>query len=133
MPHYNNRLLHSVLDWRLALDMAEIAGAAPLQLGRWLGQARAAATAFVNGFRTRGFVCEVREAGTLVQIFGPQNELSVILSHPLWVASEPALWNEQQREAEAVARRGGAAQVLFCDVWSLERSPDRLMPQFLPR
>jgi hypothetical protein len=113
--------------------MAEIAGGVPLQVGRWLDQAEQAAAAFVNGFRTRGFVCEVRQAGPLVQIFGPQNALSVVLTHPLWIGDDPTFWRDEQRDAERAARRAGAAQVLFCDIWSLGRSPDRLMPQFLPR
>jgi DEAD/DEAH box helicase domain-containing protein len=130
---YDNRMLHSVLNWRLALDMAEVAAGQPIQTGRWLDGADAAAAAFANGFRSHGFACEVRRAGPLTEIFGTQHAASVILTHPLWVGDDqPAHWRPEQQAAEAAARIHGAATVRFCDLWTLGRSPDQLMPYFLP-
>ena len=130
---YDNRMLHSLLNWRLALDMSEIAAGVPLHTGRWLDGAEAAAHAFANGFRSHGFSCELRRAGPLVEIFGTQQAASVILTHPLWVGdAQTAYWTAEQTIADAVARRNGARTVQFCDLWTLDRSPDRLMAYFVP-
>jgi hypothetical protein len=45
---------------------------------------------------------------------------------------QPGHWRPEQQAAEAAARLGGATRVRFCDVWTLGRSPDLLMPYFLP-
>jgi hypothetical protein len=113
--------------------MAEIAAGEALRVSRWLEGADAAAEAFANGFRSHGFACEVRRAGPLTEIFGTQHSASVILTHPLWAGdNQPAHWRPQQSAADAAARHYGAATVRFCDLWTLSRSPDQLMPYFVP-
>ncbi|HZH11160.1 MAG TPA: helicase-related protein [Microvirga sp.] len=130
---YDNRLLHSLLDWRLALDMAEIAADEPLSLQRWLRRAEAAAMAFRDAFRSRGFECEVLPAGELVEIRASGSGRGVILTHPLWASFDhPAEWTGTQSAAVEAARRSGATDLIFRDLWSLDRRPDTLMPWFRP-
>ena len=48
---YDNRRLHGALDWRLALDVAELAAGHQLSTHRWLPGAPALAQNFVNAGR----------------------------------------------------------------------------------
>ncbi len=126
---YDNRLLHSQLDWRLGLDLVEVAANGVLSPGRWLSGADRAADAFVRGFRSHGLALEAHQAGPLVEIYAPQKRTSVILTHPLWVSEQyPNYWVDEQRQAHAAAVARGAQSVHFVDVWSIERRPDRLVP-----
>jgi hypothetical protein len=54
---------------------------------------------------------------------------SVIISHPLWLGTQHRqYWVEAQRSAYDASRDRGSTEVQFCDLWSLERRPDALIP-----
>ena len=63
---WDNRRYHGALDWRLALDVSEIAAGRPLTLDRWLSRGRHLASQFVDAF---GDVLDVSilDAGDLVR------------------------------------------------------------------
>lgn len=124
---YDNRLLHSVLDWRLGLDLVDLATIGSLPIARWLHGAERSADAFVRGFASQGLQLERRQAGALTEIHAPRKGASVILSHPFWLA-DSAHWVRAQADAHAAARAQGANIIEFMDVWSLERRPDQLVP-----
>ena len=48
LRNYNNRFLHSALDWRLALDVAELVLGHPLDTDRWLAPAGRIGKRFVD-------------------------------------------------------------------------------------
>ena len=126
---YDNRLLHSQLDWRLGLDLAEVALTGTFTAERWLGRARASADTFVRGFRSHGLDIASRDVGALVEIHSPVRRASVIVSHPLWFGTQHRQhWVEAQRAAYDALLNRGSTEVQFCDLWSLERRPDRLIP-----
>nr|WP_239652094.1 DEAD/DEAH box helicase [Mycobacterium sp. UM_NZ2] len=88
---YHNSRQHSLLDWRLALDMLELANGEPLTLSRslsadepWIKTAAAAMDASVGSIN-------------YVPIL-TRNDSCVVLCHPLW-RLEPALFNDDQAEA----------------------------------
>ena len=47
---YDNRHLHPLLDWRLGLDLAELAAARPLQTDRWLRDSKRIAEGLAQAF-----------------------------------------------------------------------------------
>lgn len=123
---YDNRLLHSQLDWRLGVDLVDIANGGALAPERWLRGADATARAFVRSFASRGLDLEVRE-GPIVEIYAPRKRAAILLTHPLWL-SDQAFWVEAQQTAYNAARAHGAQDIHFIDLWSIERRPDRLVP-----
>jgi DEAD/DEAH box helicase domain-containing protein len=91
---YDNRLLHPSLDWRLALDVADLAVGEPLRLERWLGLADSVASHFVETFGDVLGNVQVGVAGDLRYI--QSDGRAVVLVHPLWRADQGG-WNATQR------------------------------------
>ncbi|MGO1316273.1 MAG: DUF1998 domain-containing protein [Cellulomonadaceae bacterium] len=80
---WDNRNLHPLLDWRLALDVAEIAAGNDLRLGRWFDLVPDAIEAFELAFKEsleHPYACEVVE-GVHVLFHGRR---AVVIGHPLW-------------------------------------------------
>ncbi len=79
---YDNRHLHSSLDWRLALDLAELCLGRPLSVERWRDVGRAATRRFANAFgEALGTIELGEEAGVPFVAHGGK---VVGLGHPLW-------------------------------------------------
>lgn len=91
---YSNRRQHHLLDWRLALDMAELFLGLPLDTGRWLDGAEAQATSFAEICRQVAIPAEVRKAAGLWAVVG-DNGRALVLSHPLWHPREGAATDAQ--------------------------------------
>lgn len=108
---YDNRHLHPLLDWRLALDVADLALGRELDVRRWLDLAPGVAQRFVEVFgdaleggahveQAQGLVC-VRSRSKVV-----------LLVHPLWRQDERSLdplvrsaGNELSKSGLTVGRR----------------------------
>lgn len=124
---YDNRLLHGLLDWRLALDVADLAFGRTLDAERWLAAAPLAAAGFVQAHESPAVPLEVASAASLIQVRAPSTQASVILTHPFWRGlDEPQHWTaEQQAAYEAVRQEtGGESSIIFCDMWQLQRRPE---------
>lgn len=99
---YDNRRLHSFLDWRLALDVAELAQGRSVDWQRWLAQAPAIAQRAVDAFQIQGSVRAITDS-TIVSTSGR----TVRLVHPLLAATTaPA-----------------SASETVVDVWTAQRTP----------
>lgn len=126
---YDNRMLHGLLDWRLAIDAADLALGQPLDTSRWLAGADTAARAFVRSQEVPNVLFDVAPAGPLVQIRAPSKHSVVILTHPLWRGrDERQSWTAEQHSADqaVLSETGGAASVMFVDLWQLQRRPERV-------
>ncbi|GAA3856159.1 DEAD/DEAH box helicase [Tessaracoccus defluvii] len=118
---YDNRRLHGLLDWRLALDVAELASGRRLDTARWLGLAERAATRFSSAYG-EALASRVTHAGDLVVV--EAQGVGAILGHPLWRRDEPA-WNQAQRTAaNEVSARG--LRPVMSDVRSVRHFPDQV-------
>lgn len=82
---YDNRDLHSRLDWRLALDFAEAASGQVPDVERWLREVPAIETIF-TGFDG----IEVSTAGNLPVVVDSLSRGSVVLQPPMWVTASEA-------------------------------------------
>ena len=128
MRTYDNRFVHAALDWRLALDVAELVLGIPLDTGRWLRDGMDIATTFARICGTGGVPPRVQDAATLPAIIKGE-ELALVLCHPLWHPRE-GLANDLQLNAklELQARFGIGLACEFVDIRSLVRQPQLYVP-----
>lgn len=124
---YNNRLLHGSLDWRLALDMFDLATGRPLDLQRWLAHGESAAMNIAEAGQGAYTVTELGDLFALRDEFS--GRLS-ILGHPLWRRDVEG-WNDQQHSAAASAKRLGANEVSFSDVREAIQRPFGTISQLI--
>jgi DEAD/DEAH box helicase domain-containing protein len=120
LRNYDNRRLHPFLDWRLALDVAELANGQRLATDRWLARGEQLVRSFTEAFDLEplelGELWGARDGGsTRVAFFG----------HPLWRLDE-GYFTAQQTRAQAAAKQGGAANVGAFDLLSLARVPQNI-------
>jgi DEAD/DEAH box helicase domain-containing protein len=119
---YDNRQLHSVLDWRLALDVADLAVGKPLTLERWFPRGRRLVEIFAAGFG-EGLALEALDIAGLPAVFARESGRLAFFGHPLW-RLEPSYYVEEQVEAEDIAReRLRASESKAFDVYFLARQP----------
>jgi len=52
LRNYSNRFSHGILDWRLGLDMSDVALGRPIDTNRWIGGAEYASAKAFQGFCT---------------------------------------------------------------------------------
>jgi DEAD/DEAH box helicase domain-containing protein len=122
---YDNRRLHGALDWRLALDVAELAAGVPLDTRRWLDRSPVLADAFVEAFRF-AVDCKVEQAGELLAIVRSDRAKGALLGHPLW-RREPQHLNATQAEAYDILTTDlGVSEVIAFDLFTLDRGPFEL-------
>ena len=115
---YENRRLHPALDWRLALDVAELSAGRELDTSRWFGGAEQ-----LVGNLAEGFELEAVQLGDLWGLKRPANSRIVFFGHPLWRLDE-AYFTTEQAEATDIARRHyGASEVKAFDLLSATRWP----------
>jgi DEAD/DEAH box helicase domain-containing protein len=115
---YDNRRIHALLDWRLSIDMAELAAGRPLQKDRWLVPAQAEVERFVKGF---GQGLRAVEVGGLWAATSEQTGHTAFFGHPLWRLDEAFWVDEQIDAAEAIVSDGREAGAF--DLYSLARTP----------
>jgi DEAD/DEAH box helicase domain-containing protein len=120
---YDNRGLHGALDWRLALDVAELASGAKLNTERWLGRAERLAVNFVAAFQP-AISCTIESVGDdLLALVRGDRERGVVIGHPLWRHDE-LHFNQKQAEAyDTLQTEIGARSTAMSDVWALQRMP----------
>ena len=92
---YNNRMIHHLLDWRLALDVAELVLEGSYNPSRWLSNSKQVANWFKEICSGFDIDIQVLEAGELYAVTNGHKVL--ILSHPLW---HPQQLNPTQEQAQ---------------------------------
>jgi DEAD/DEAH box helicase domain-containing protein len=127
LRNYGNRSLHRLLDWRLALDVAELVTGVALDESRWLSSARQKAQRLKKICSSAGIATEVCSAGSLFAIRNATGK-SLILSHPLWHGRE-GLANPRQQEAAADLRNsfGKDTNCVFVDVRDVHNLPHKYL------
>lgn len=123
LRNYGNRFTHGLLDWRLALDLTEVALGKELALDRWLrGRHDPVVTGFAALASQVGLDIEVGEHAGLVTI--TRGEHGLVLSHPLWHFESGLLQDAQEAAGQAlVADLGLHANISFVDVRDFAANP----------
>lgn len=129
---YDNLRLHSILDWRLALDVADLAEGQRLHEDRWLKLGDAISARAIEALFPKGDCRRLEEDG----IFGLQAEpggVVVVLGHPLW-RRDAAAWSERQEAlVDSIRGRTRARAVVFSDLREAQRSPQKVYEALGPR
>lgn len=120
---WDNRFVHALLDWRLALDVADLSLGRELRTDRWLSLAEPAAERFVKAYRDPlDGAADIMEASGLRAITAGRR--AIVLGHPLWYQDAQS-WNPQQRSAAARLEARGL-HVLMSDVRRCRLQPDKV-------
>ena len=119
---YDNRWLHPVLDWRLALDVLDLVRDGELDESRWFAEAGQLVRSFVDGNLGLGRV-EQFEYGGLHGVLVPDSKRAIVFGHPLWRLAAP-YHNPQLAEAFAQAdQKIGPSAMQAFDLFTLARNP----------
>jgi DEAD/DEAH box helicase domain-containing protein len=118
---YDNRRLHPMLDWRLALDLSELAAHRPLATERWLGSAEEEVVRFVAAFGQAVTDLQPVRLGELWGVWSESKARAAFFGHPLWRLDE-AFHVDPQIDAADAAVGLGAKPGAF-DLYSLRRAP----------
>lgn len=127
LRNYGNRFTHGLLDWRLALDLAECALGMEIDETRWLkGLDDGAVKAFLGLAHQVGVAVEPEVVSGLVAI--KTKARGLVLSHPLWHTAEGVLQPRQLSALAALkAAHGGSLQVDFIDARDFAARPATYM------
>lgn len=126
---YTNRFIHGMLDWRLALDLADLALGKDLNVTRWLeGPEDNSAKLFKKFCDNAGLPVEIDYFAGLTALIAGKKGL--ILGHPLWHTRE-GLWQPQQTEARNELRAAGVEATLV-DVRDFTYQPAKYYMELLP-
>ena len=134
---YDNRYVHALLDWRLALDISEIAAGRTVDLSRWFSRVDALAIPVLETLEPDDVL--LRRFGEVEGIVAPSLRKIALLGHPLWSVSSN-FFNSRQANAyleaiEEVRRLGGDTSpdsVRMWDLWTLARHPHLVIEWFNP-
>jgi DEAD/DEAH box helicase domain-containing protein len=116
---YDNRRIHSALDWRLALDTAELAAGEPVDWDRWLARSKLLVRSFQAAFELHGV--QARDCEGLWALTTPRKR-GVLLGHPLWRRDRRFL-REEQANALYVMEAEWGLDVQLGDLFELDRTP----------
>lgn len=125
---WDNRHQHSLLDWRLALDVGDLASDGKLDESRWFDLVNVAVQKFVTGFRSALGDVKISEYEGLAVLATDQR--AVIVGHPLW-SRDPVAFDSRQARAQSAVEATGL-RVSWTDVRELHRRPDRTFTLLQP-
>jgi DEAD/DEAH box helicase domain-containing protein len=106
LRNYGNRFSHGLLDWRLALDLAETALGLPLDTSRWLkGTGDPVVRSFDGYAKQSGMDLVLDEHEGLVTI--SRGERGIVVGHPLWHVAEGLAQSRQLRAMQSLRSQLG--------------------------
>lgn len=121
LASWDNRFSHSRLDWRLALDVADMAAGRELDLSRWMDLVEPTTSRFVTAYADAlAHPLLVGEVAGLVTLSAGAR--SCVIGHPLWQHGEGGHNEQQAAAARALADQGKA--VMWTDARALMRRPE---------
>ena len=128
MRNYHNRFDHSLLDWRLALDVCEGVLGIPLDHERWMAQyTRSALNAVASAYRR---VANERDIPELSVNFEngtvSAGEVSLVSIPPL-ISSDQAMLIDPYRTRLARSRAAGSTRSRFVDTRDVRLDPEKYL------
>ena len=114
LRNYGNRFSHGMLDWRLALDLADVVLGNELPLNRWIdGAEDKAVDAFARFCKHAGTNITVEFYAGLTTLLA--NNKAIVLGHPLW-HTQPGYLQPRQLQARDEVRAAHGIEPTFADV-----------------
>lgn len=125
LRNYENRFQHWALDWRLGLDVVDLALGHSLRLGGWMDRATELLQGFEQAFKPYGRLSHEVVSGTPVLLNLEGRGSAVVLGHPLWRHDADHLAPDVVGAiSELHGRRVGKVGV--SDLFVLDRTPFRV-------
>lgn len=118
---YDNRRLHGALDWRLALDMMDLAAGRQFDPQRWSEPAHVLAAALARTPQL-SLTSETTESG-LAYVANSSSRRAVLLGHPLWRKDPDHAVEEQVLATDQLEHDKGFVSVSVVDVFTASRRP----------
>lgn len=122
---YDNRFIHPYLDWRLALDLVQVARGGPMPLERWISRGKEMTDGFLGAFGGSP-AHEHIVAGELHGVYAPTARRAALFGHPLWRAQQKYLVDRQKIAASRVRASQNVEAIRFFDIATLQRYPARV-------
>ncbi|GAB3085700.1 DEAD/DEAH box helicase [Isoptericola nanjingensis] len=119
---WDNRHLHGALDWRLAVDVAELALGRALDTSRWDRVVASGVRGFARAFRDALDGLDAHEVEGITVISA--GRVAVPVGHPLWSISDERLNGVQRRVQDALQSSGRT--VRWTDARILRNRPDQV-------
>jgi DEAD/DEAH box helicase domain-containing protein len=117
---WDNRRLHGMLDWRLALDVADLAVGQALPMHRWQPRAQRVADVFVRAYG-QAVPLRVEDVNGHIAILREDRESGLLVGHPLWHRDRQYWTSDQQTAAAQLRAEFGVRNVGFTDPFLLAR------------
>ncbi|ASP58460.1 hypothetical protein CDO30_09155 [Sinorhizobium meliloti] len=109
LRNYGNRFSHGILDWRLALDLADLMLGNPLPLTRWIEDTEMdSVRAFVKFCSDAGMPVNAGYAGGLSTV--SRGRKALVLGHPLWHTDAGHLQPQQIQARDELRLDGTEAE-----------------------
>jgi len=124
---YDNRRYHSVLDWRLALDMLDLLAGEPLKTGRWFDLGVEVAEGIVKTRLTPGSLTAHATDDGVPYVVNAEARRAVMIGHPLWHHSEDDATEQQIIAIDDIRAAVDGGDVTPSDVFELVRNPLKML------
>ncbi len=125
LRNYENRFHHWALDWRLGLDVVDLALGRELDVSQWADRTSLLVRSFIAGYGVHLNTAEVVVNGIPALVTMEGRGAAVLIGHPLWRHDE-ANWSPQVTRAVAELRGRGLSEVKVSDAYVLDRTPVRI-------
>ncbi|WP_062519293.1 DEAD/DEAH box helicase [Demequina silvatica] len=130
LRNYENRFNHWALDWRLGLDVVDLALGKELELAHWEPHTNDLIRRFVEGYGTHLPIERDQTNGLQVLVCTEGDGSAAIVGHPLW-RHDKSHWNDQVQGAATRLRGRGLANVTVTDAFVLDRTPIKVFNALL--
>jgi DEAD/DEAH box helicase domain-containing protein len=120
---YDNRQLHNVLDWRLAVDLAESILNGHPDWSRWTSMSEDTAKGFVEAWSSDVTPLSAVQVGNLWAIYAPESSRATLVCHPLWRREQRYFRRDQNSAAAELQREFMPSDFRCVSVLELARWP----------
>jgi DEAD/DEAH box helicase domain-containing protein len=125
LRNYENRFHHWALDWRLGLDVVDLALGRDLDVALWADLTEDLLRSFQEGYGAHLTISSDRVNDLPILMTSDGGGAAVVIGHPLWRHDETN-WNPQVRDAVTELSARGIASVRVSDTFVLDRTPMRI-------
>ncbi len=126
---YDNQRIHGLLDWRLAVDVGNLARGRDLNLAIWTRPAFPEVEALASTINEAQGGCTAMPMGDLPCLVNNRNRRAIVFGHPLWSQHVDFLAEEQ-----VLAREEALAsefEPIFMDLYTFARNRAAVLGQWL--
>jgi DEAD/DEAH box helicase domain-containing protein len=127
---FNNRNLHPLLDWRLALDLTSAIRGSGLRADLWIPFSQKIVKDIIgNGLL--GIELKYAEKLGWPAIISENTNKAVVFVHPLWVKDEDFFGPTASEISEELKAEYGLQKVTLSSAFTYNRNPNKILMELL--